>query len=356
MVFLSYSSKNAKEAENIYYLFLEAGFKVWYAPKSIEEGTDYGESVINAIENCKVFVLLLSEESNKSNHVLTEVEIAFKHKKHIFPARIENILPTKSLEYRISTMQWIDLFQDIDMNISRFIETIRKKLEITKDSTDIILNKDISPSGKNQSYSLVTKTDNILKYLKEAINIDKQYYKEELAGILEICLQWYEANNEIYTFIVDKNDNVVAYFNAMIIDDELFQNIKEGKFMDNDIPADAIIEPFLPGVYHLYFCSIAIDQKHNDHKIEIFSLLYKGFFDKLRQWAEKDFYIEEIIADAVTLDGKKISQSFGLTKFGETEHSTTLYYTKMLPPKFKGNKEAQIVFNKYKSYYESFYV
>jgi DNA-binding transcriptional ArsR family regulator len=132
------------------------------------------------------------------------------------------------------------------------------------------------------------------------------------------------------------------------------KKIKEGKFLDNEISSDAIIDPFIPGVYRLYFCSVAIDQSHSNHKIEIFSLLYKSFFDKLKQWADKNFYIEEIIADAVTQDGRKISQSFGLTKQIDTNHLSTLYYSKMLPPKFKGTKEAEIVFKKYKDYFDSF--
>ena len=118
MIFLSYSSKNSQIAEEIYNLFLNKELDVWFAPESIEEGNDYGESIINGIENCKIFVLLLSEDSNKSNHVLTEVEIAFKNKKIIYPLRIENVLPSKSLEYRIANKQWIDIFQDIDKNIN----------------------------------------------------------------------------------------------------------------------------------------------------------------------------------------------------------------------------------------------
>ena len=84
--------------------------------------------------------------------------------------------------------------------------------------------------------------------------------------------------------------------------------------------------------------------------------LFTHFKDlrKLREWADNDFYIEEIIADAITSDGKNISQSFGLTKIKETDHSSTLYYAKMLPPNFKGSKDAQLVFNKYKNYYENF--
>lgn len=349
MIFLSYSSKNSQIAEEIYNLFLNKELDVWFAPESIEEGNDYGESIINGIENCKIFVLLLSEDSNKSNHVLTEVEIAFKNKKIIYPLRIENVLPSKSLEYRIANKQWIDIFQDIDKNINRFISTIKQKYYLIEEDT-----KQEDIKQEDTKYSVVIKPKNITKYLDQAIKIDYQHYNEEQTGILETCIKWYEANNDIYTFIIDNNDNVVAYFNAMLLEEEIFEKLKKGTFFDNNITPDSIITPFLPGTYRLYFCSIAIDKNHNNNKIEIFSLLYKSFFHKLREWADNDFYIEEIIADAITSDGKNISQSFGLTKIKETDHSSTLYYAKMLPPNFKGSKDAQLVFNKYKNYYENF--
>lgn len=357
MVFLSYSSLNIKEATYIYTLLEKSGIDVWFAPKSIEEGADYGESIINAIENSDALILLLSKHSNASDHVLTEVDTAYKNKKPIFPLRLDNIQPTKKLEYRISLKQWVDLFEDFNTNISKFIQSIQKKLNSENPlSHQISKKEDINEVLVKQAYSLVTSPNDIERYLSEAILIDKQYYKEELSGVLETCMEWYEANNEIYSFIIDSNDKVVAYFNAMLIDEDLFQIIKEGKFLDNEISSNDIVQPFIPGVYKLYFCSVAIDQQHNHHKMEIFSLLYRGFFNKLLQWAEQDFYIEEIIADAVTQDGKNIAQSFGLSKLGVTSHTSTLYYAKMLPPNFKGTKEAQALFKKYKEYYENFMI
>ena len=73
MIFLSYSSKNSQIAEEIYNLFLNKELDVWFAPESIEEGNDYGESIINGIENCKIFVLL-----QKSSSIIKS-EIKFNH-------------------------------------------------------------------------------------------------------------------------------------------------------------------------------------------------------------------------------------------------------------------------------------
>jgi hypothetical protein len=231
MVFLSYSSRNSKEAEYIYSTFVEAGLEVWFAPKSIEAGSDYGESIINAIEDTSILVLILSKDANKSDHVLAEVEIAFKYKKPIFTVRIEDVLPTKSLEYRISTKQWVDLFQDFNINLLQFIQTVKRKLELKESTNEKLQEKTSEITFINHSYSVVVKPINIEKYLKEAILIDQQYYNEDLVGVLQTCIQWYEASNEIYTFVVDKKDKVVAYYNAMLIDEDIFKKNKRRQIL-----------------------------------------------------------------------------------------------------------------------------
>ena len=55
-------------------------------------------------------VLVFSENANGSPQVKREVERAVSKRIPIIPMRIENVRPTRSLEYYISTAHWLDAF------------------------------------------------------------------------------------------------------------------------------------------------------------------------------------------------------------------------------------------------------
>ena len=65
-VFISYSSQNKADADAIRALLEKNGIRVWMAPDSIPPGSNYMSEITPAIENCGYFLLLLSEDSEKS--------------------------------------------------------------------------------------------------------------------------------------------------------------------------------------------------------------------------------------------------------------------------------------------------
>jgi hypothetical protein len=55
-------------------------------------------------------VLVFSSSSNDSQQVRREVERAVHKQLKILPFRIENVMPSKSLEYFLSSQHWMDAF------------------------------------------------------------------------------------------------------------------------------------------------------------------------------------------------------------------------------------------------------
>src|SRR6185295_4913571 len=73
-----------------------------------------------------VFVLVLSEHANTSEFVKREVERAVSKGKPIFPVRVREVVPSKSLELFISSAEWIDAWQPpIEQYLERLAESIR---------------------------------------------------------------------------------------------------------------------------------------------------------------------------------------------------------------------------------------
>ncbi len=109
-VFVSYSVKDKTTADAICAALEANGIRVWIAPRDVMPGSDWGESIIEAIEQSKVMILVFSANSNASPQIKREIERAVNKGVTVVPFRIDDILPSKTLEYFISTQHWLDAF------------------------------------------------------------------------------------------------------------------------------------------------------------------------------------------------------------------------------------------------------
>jgi hypothetical protein len=77
------------------------------------------------IETSATFVLVLSEHTNESIFVKREVERAVSKGKPIFPIRVREVMPSRSLELFISSAHWIDAWQPpIEQYLERLAQSI----------------------------------------------------------------------------------------------------------------------------------------------------------------------------------------------------------------------------------------
>jgi hypothetical protein len=107
-VFISYSSKD-RDIADIVCNTLEANtIKCWIAPRDIVPGKSYASSIIDAISEAKIFLLILSSHSNASEHVLSEVERAFNGNINLITYKVEDVTLRKELQYFLSSKQWLD--------------------------------------------------------------------------------------------------------------------------------------------------------------------------------------------------------------------------------------------------------
>jgi hypothetical protein len=108
-IFVSYASPDKEVAEALVSSLEERGAKCWIAPRNIDPGSDYGGEIIKGIQNSVLFVLVFSAHSNKSKHVLREVDRAIELDRTIVPVKIDKTLPMGGMDYRLCTVQWVEL-------------------------------------------------------------------------------------------------------------------------------------------------------------------------------------------------------------------------------------------------------
>jgi type II secretory pathway pseudopilin PulG len=128
-VFISYSSVDKAVAGAVCAELEQNQVRCWIAPRDIRPGAEWGESIVDAINSCRVMVLVFSSNANESPQIRREVERAVNKGVIIVPLRIEDVLPTRSLEYFIGAVHWLDaLTPPIEHHVKTLAADIRRIL------------------------------------------------------------------------------------------------------------------------------------------------------------------------------------------------------------------------------------
>jgi WD40 repeat protein len=130
-VFISYSTLDKPAADAACATLEAAGIRCWIAPRDILPGNDYDASIIDAIESAKIFILMFSGNANASRQIKLEVERAVSKGIMIIPVRIEDVMPSKALEYFISTPHWLDAFTPpMERHLKQLATSVQAQLKI----------------------------------------------------------------------------------------------------------------------------------------------------------------------------------------------------------------------------------
>jgi hypothetical protein len=131
-VFISYSSQDKTVADAACAALEAQKIRCWIAPRDVLPGTEYGEAIVSAIEGCRAVVLIFSAHANESPHIRREVERAVSKGKVILPFRIENVLPSRSMEYCLGNTHWLDaLTPPRELRIAELVGSTGRLLEVT---------------------------------------------------------------------------------------------------------------------------------------------------------------------------------------------------------------------------------
>ena len=138
-VFISYSNKDKPVADAVCAILEQSEIRCWIAPRDITPGMPFAEGIIDGVTGSKIFVLIYSSNSNKSQQVIKEVDRAVHHGLAIIPFRLEDIPMTKQLEYYISDVHWLDAMNPpLERHINKLCKVVQMLLTM-----DEVHNEDI---------------------------------------------------------------------------------------------------------------------------------------------------------------------------------------------------------------------
>jgi TIR domain-containing protein len=129
--FISYASKDKPTADAVCAALEDAQIRCWIAPRDILPGTDWSASIIDALDHCRVMILIFSGNANESPQIRNEVVHAVHRGVPVIPVRIEDIPPGKSLAYFMSGVHWLDaLSPPLETHLKRLAESVRAILQL----------------------------------------------------------------------------------------------------------------------------------------------------------------------------------------------------------------------------------
>jgi hypothetical protein len=129
-VFISYSSSDKTTADAVCARLEADGVRCWIAPRDVMPGMDYGQAIVEAIQGARLMIVVFSSHANESKHIKREVERAVSHGLVVLPFRIENALPSASLEYFIGSVHWLDaLSPPLESHLHELVSTVQINLD-----------------------------------------------------------------------------------------------------------------------------------------------------------------------------------------------------------------------------------
>jgi hypothetical protein len=135
-LFLSYASHDKPVADAVCAALEAEGMRCWIAPRDVLPGRSFAGEITRGIHQSKAMVLIFSGQSNGSDQVLREVQLAVKARLHIVQFRIEDVALTDDLQYFLGTPHWLDA---LTPPLANHIERLRTALKALLNSSPVPL-------------------------------------------------------------------------------------------------------------------------------------------------------------------------------------------------------------------------
>jgi hypothetical protein len=106
-IFISYSRHDSEFARELESALNNRGFNVWLDTDRLRLGELWREEIVQAIEECNYFLLLLSPHSIHSVNVVRELSLAESSSRLILPVMVEQVEIPDTMKYQLAGLQFV---------------------------------------------------------------------------------------------------------------------------------------------------------------------------------------------------------------------------------------------------------
>ena len=147
-VFISYSSRDTEFVKRIIKQLDRIGVSYWKAPEMIPAGSSYAREIPKAIQQCSVFLLVLSPTSQDSIWVEKEIDNAICNRKTIIPFEIREVVLNDTFRFYLNNVQMISFarnpdtaFEQLRSQIFQMLPELQKPGNCAVDGTNEMIHR-----------------------------------------------------------------------------------------------------------------------------------------------------------------------------------------------------------------------
>jgi len=168
------------------------GYQAFVAHDDIIPATTFNVEIAKALDECKVFIVILSQYSNKSQWVSQEIGYAYAKNAFIIPIKTDSEDPKafialiQALPFHISGNQHFHDNMDIYDSCASLVRSLinAQKKGIPPSSIDKLINELISSSNYNQSSAYFKNLDKVSVFSEEQVDklLDAALMNDQVSG------------------------------------------------------------------------------------------------------------------------------------------------------------------------------
>ena len=194
-VFVSYSNQDYERVMPLVERLRNIGVAVWIDEGGIDAATLWSESIVEAISECKVLIMMVSTHSTDSHNVVKEVMIASESKKNILPIYLEPADIPAKLKYQLTGIQHIewfdggsdDVFEILKDGLVKCCVAVEGKSQ--QNQTNARVSRQVNQNSQNKpsrssknkfsSKNIALKAISIICILLLSLSLIRQYSKKQ---------------------------------------------------------------------------------------------------------------------------------------------------------------------------------
>ena len=128
-VFISYSRKDTETVDRIANVIQGAGLDVWLDRHNIRAGNEWRVQIVQAIDTCDAFVLMLSPNSAASENVRKEIDLAQDSQRRLFVIMLEPVKLPAEIRYQLAGLQFVDVqLMGVDEASHLLVDTLKEHI------------------------------------------------------------------------------------------------------------------------------------------------------------------------------------------------------------------------------------
>lgn len=336
--FISYSHKDAQIAVAIQSILEQNNIRCWIDFRDATPGADYAASIVQAIKTSAVFIIVLSQNSTSSCHVLNELNSAVNAGITVLPFKVDQSELNDSMEYYLGRTHWMDaLTPPLEAHILKLAEAVRLQKE-TAHTTAAAATPVSTGQGKKSECRMLKYQDLLdLGYTATSISlqlVENDYINfngigTENEGTAQQWEEYLQDNSETFQYMVNGNNEIVGDWSIVALDEEVFDQAMAGQLLEADLDIDKTEMICFPGIYQGYILTFSILPQYRNMKN--YNLLAEAFLTQLEEYAENGIFFKKWCMNVFSKDGESLVKKLGFRYVTDNKVFGKIYACDFMP-------------------------